>query len=192
MTPQQRGAAANLMYLCGDHHDVIDSQIESHPAELLHAMKAEHEARVRRAVRSSIGHISYQSLEVVCTVVAASGGADGPIALPLPVREKIELNRLGDDSIQLIEEGLAQAHRVQAFLAFQAAEVPEFGRRLVARFRSDYEEAVASGLTADDIFEFVKSKAVENAGSRGTPEILAAAVSVVAYMFEICEIFEHE
>jgi len=35
MTPEQRGSAANLIYMCGEHHDVIDSQISSHPAEAL-------------------------------------------------------------------------------------------------------------------------------------------------------------
>ena len=139
-----------------------------------------------------MGNVSYQSLEVVCAVLAASSGKDDPISLPLPVAGKIALNRLGNESAQLIEEGLAQAHHVEAFLSFQADHSPGFGRRLVARFRADYEEAVAASLASDDIFEYVMAKAIDNCGPRETPEIRAAVVAVVAYIFEICEIFEHE
>src|SRR5690554_7720858 len=33
MTPEERGSAENLIYVCGPHHDVVDSQLDHHTRE---------------------------------------------------------------------------------------------------------------------------------------------------------------
>src|SRR6478609_10454633 len=35
MTAEERGSAENLIYLCGQHHDVVDTQLEFHTREFL-------------------------------------------------------------------------------------------------------------------------------------------------------------
>ena len=193
MTREERGAANNLIYLCGDHHDLIDFDVAGHPAEALYLMKSTHEAAMRRAVRAASGNISYQTLSLVCSVVAAQipeGAAE--VELSLPTQEKLQLNNLSEPVAQQVELGLSQAFRVQQFVDFQSSQVSNFERRLVARVRSDYEEAIADGLVADEAFEYVLAKSIDNAGPIDTPEVRAAALAVVALMFEICEIFEHE
>lgn len=193
MSSLERVSVANLIYLCSDHHDLIDTQIADHPPELLRKMRGDHEAAVRRAVRAVSGNLTYDSLALVCAVIAAQMEADvQEIELSLAVQAKINLNDLGPQTAQLIETGLAQATRVQEFIAFQSGQVPRFERRLVARIRADYEEGIAAGLVGDDAFDYVRAKTEENAGPRDTVEIRAAALAVVALMFEICEIFEHD
>jgi hypothetical protein len=193
MTSAERAAAGNLIYLCSDHHDAIDTFIDTHPRDLLLRMKSLHEESVRRAIRFASGNLTYEALAVVCSVVASQ--AVNPIVdveLSLPTQVKIDLNGLGESAKEMIETGLAQAARVQQFVAFQSTQEPNFERRLVARVKADYEEGIASALTPDDLFDFVVEKALLNAGPRDTPDVRAAALAVVALFFEICEIFKRE
>ncbi len=194
MTSAERGSADNLIYLCGAHHDAIDAQLEFHTREFLLEAKRSHEDAVARAVRNALGEVTYEELSVVCAVISNAPAPPQELGVEraLPLQEKINLNSLGTSSVQRITDGLSQAARVESFIAFQNSLQPAFGRRLVARFKSDYYAALADGLEADDVFDYLVETAFENAGPRDTPEVRAAALSVIAYLFEICEIFEHE
>jgi len=192
MTPAQRGSAANLIYLCGPHHDAVDTQLEYHTLVFLVNAKRSHEEAVARAIRVALGDVTYEELTIVCTVLAY--GAPPPqefgVERALPLQEKIDLNGLGETSVQRIRDGLSQAARVQDFVAFQNTIQSSFGRSLVSRFKSDYYAALADGLDPDGIFDYLTERAYENAGARDTPQVRAAALAVIAYLFEICEIFE--
>lgn len=194
MTTEQRGSAANLIYLCGAHHDAIDSQLNYHTREFLLDAKRAHETAVQRGVRSALGEVTYEELTVVCSVIASAPAPAQELGVEraLPLQEKIGLNQLGNSSVRRITDGLSQAGRVEAFISFQNTLSPSFGRTLVARFKSDYFEAVSEGLEPDAIFDYLVDRAFDNAGARDTPKVRAAALSVVAYLFEICEIFERE
>lgn len=130
----------------------------------------------------------------MCTVLATAPApvAYEPIELALPVQAKIELNKLGENSVQRITDGLSQASRVAGFIEFQTSLIPSFGKQLVNAFKRDYYGALADGLDPDEVFDFLVDSAYSNAGPIDTPQVRAAALSVVAYLFEICEIFEHE
>lgn len=192
MTPSQRGSADNLIYLCGPHHDAIDSQLHFHTAEWLRQAKRDHERAVARGVRLALGQVTYEELGVVCSVLASAppNQSEAQVELALPVREKIEFNNLGSDSTQRITDGLSQSARVADFVAFQNRTNPAFGRSLAARFRSEYYAAIAELLGPDEIFDRLVERAYENAGPVDTPQVRAAALAVVAYLFELCEIFE--
>lgn len=194
MTPEERGSAQNLIYLCGSHHDAVDTQLEYHTREFLLEAKRAHEVAVERAVRNALGEVTYAELTVVCTVIASTPVTPQQlgIELALPLQEKIELNKLGPASVQRITDGLSQAARVEQFIGFQNSIAPSFGRSLVARFKSDYYSARAENLEPDAVFDYLVETAIENAGPRDTPQIRAAALAVIAYLFEICEIFERE
>lgn len=192
MTPQQRGSASNLIYLCGPHHDAIDSQLALHTREFLVAAKSSHERLVAKAMRRAMGDVTYTELNLVCQVIVHNvevvplDGAD----LPLPVEEKIILNALGKTVEERIKEGLAQAYRVADFIAFQNKYNPKFGQSLVARMKADYFVALSEGLSPDEVFDYIVGVANENAGLRDTEVTRAAAIAVVAHVFELCEIFD--
>lgn len=194
MSATERGSADNLIYLCGPHHDAIDAQLEFHTREFLLNAKRSHEDAVARAIRSALGEVTYEELTVVCAVISNAPAPPQELGVEraLPLQDKIDLNSLGPPSVQRITDGLSQAARVESFIAFQNSLQPAFGRSLVARFKSDYYAALADGLEADDIFDYLVEKAFDNAGPRDTPQVRAAGLSVIAYLFEICEIFEHE
>ena len=51
---------------------------------------------------------------------------------------------------------------------------------------------LADGLQPDEVFDYLVQRAWDNAGPQDTPQLRAAALAVVAYLFEICEVFERE
>lgn len=192
MTPQQRGSARNLIYLCGTHHDAIDSQLALHTRAFLVEAKTAHERLVANAMRRAMGDVTYKELNLVCQVIVHNVEAISieSTDLPLPVEEKIVLNALGEATTERITEGLAQAYRVADFIAFQNKYDSKFGRSLVARMKADYFTALSEGLAPDEVFDYIVEVANENAGIRDTEVTRAAAVAVVAHVFELCEIFE--
>lgn len=194
MSKAERGSAENLIYLCGPHHDAVDAQLEYHTRAFLLEAKSAHERAVERAVRNVLGQVTYQELEVVCSVIASTPPTPQQLGVELavPLQEKIELNKLGSASVQRITDGLSQAARVEQFIEFQSSVVPSFGRSLVAQFKSHYFVARAADLAPDEVFDYLVDTAIENAGPKDTPKVRAAAFAVIAYLFEICEVFERE
>jgi hypothetical protein len=194
MTKQQRGSADNLIYLCGPHHDAVDAQLELHTVKFLRDAKRAHEEKVARGVRAGLGDVTYAELSMVCMVLvdATEPLTATPVNIALPVQQKIQLNKLGPGAVQLITAGLSQADRVSSFIAFQSTLNPGFGKALTARCKSDYYSAVADGLQPDEVFDYLIQRAWDNAGPQDTPQLRAAALAVIAYLFEICEVFERE
>ncbi|MET4592313.1 ABC-three component system protein [Arthrobacter sp. 754] len=192
MTDVQRSSADNLIFLCGTHHDVIDSQLDYHTVAYLREAKAKHEARLSRAVRHALGEIGYADLETVCRVIGSIPVVSTRIDVPLAIAEKVELNGLSDGTQAKIGDGLAQAGRVAEFVEFQSRSAQQFGTRLASRFKASYYQGISDGLTPDDVFESILFHAYENSGPEDTPSSRAAALAVVSFLFERCEIFEHE
>lgn len=193
MTEKQRGAAGNLIVLRSDHHDLIDTAVVEHPTADLIEMKRLHEGRVGRAVRAATVTVDFTVLELVCTFVASLPLADTvELEMSMPTLAKINLNGLSGETAGKIETGLAQVGRVQAFVDFRSQSDANFPRRLIAQVKSWYLEAVVAELAPDDAFDYVLARAIDGSGPRDTEQIRAAALAVVALVFEICEIFEHE
>lgn len=192
MSDAERSSASNLIFLCGTHHDVIDSQLGFHTVEFLRQAKRDHEARLSRAVRHALGEIGYADLETVCRVIGSIPFDTARIDVPLAVSEKVRLNNLGGVSQSKIRDGLAQAGRVGEFIEFQSQRSSQFGVKLASRFKAAYYQGLSEGMGPDDIFESVLLYAYENSGPDDTPSSRAAALAVVSFLFERCEIFEHE
>jgi hypothetical protein len=193
MTTEQRGSADNLIYLCSPHHDGIDSQLHLHTTEFLLEAKRIHERKVARAIQYSMGEVRFEHLEMVCKGLALGDVAsDGEVELPLEIDDKIRLNELGHNTRTLILLGLAQASEVRRFITTMNNFTSDFGNRLTARFKHEYYGGVAAGLSGDELYSYVYSSALEHAGPVESVEIQAAVLSVVAYLFSLCEIFEHE
>lgn len=192
MSDDERASADNLVVLCGTHHDAIDSQLDYHSVEFLHEAKRVHEATGYRAVRHALGEIGFPELEVVCTSIGSMDAADAPVDLPLTVDQKLQLNSLGESTAQQIKDGLAQAGRVGSFVEFQGTHSAGFGARLAAKLKAVYHQGVADGVAGDDLFDLIVIECQTNSGPVDTPALRAAALAVVTFFFERCEIFEYE
>jgi hypothetical protein len=194
MTTEQRGSAANLIFVCGPHHDAIDYQLHYHTREFLLEAKEKHERKVARAIRYSMGEVRFEHLEIVCSVLSIQAAPvnNDDVELPLEIHEKIDLNAIGGDGRDLILLGLAQADEVRRFITSISAFRADFGNMLAARFKQFYYQGVTDGLKGDELYIFVYSMALDHAGPVESPELHASVLSVVAYLFSLCEIFEHE
>jgi hypothetical protein len=193
MTPEQRGSADNLIYLCGPHHDIIDTQLNYHTVEFLQDIKVKHERTVARAMSHAMGQIGFDDLELVCKFIGTGDErTSDEIVIPIDIKQKIELNSLGPIAEERIRIGLAKSAEVDAFISFIGKMRPNFGNRLAARFKSEYYGGFAQGLQGDDLFEFICAVALDNAGPVETDKLRAATLATVAYLFQLCELFEHE
>ena len=156
-------------------------------------MKRNHENKVERKMRSDIGEVKYETLERLLTSLAIDASPiGGDIELSIPIKNKIKLNCLSESTERIIQEGLAQIPKVQHVMTDLVGANSNYERRITAAFKMFYEMAVAEGMSSDDAFHFVCAKIGENGGGQMTSENEAAALSLVAYMFELCEIFEHD
>ncbi|MFJ8350713.1 ABC-three component system protein [Streptomyces sp. NPDC094153] len=194
MSEEERGKASNLIYLCGTHHDAIDSQLHYHTVDFLRDAKAKHEMAVARGVPYSMGAVGFEELESVCNYLSINGEADlaEEIGLDITLEEKIELNRLTDVSREMIHAGIAKVTEVRGFIRFvEETKHPGFGTKLAVKFKSEYYKAIGQDLEGDEVFSYLCGVACENSGPRDTPVLRAAAIATVTYLFEICEIFEH-
>ncbi|MFC8664734.1 ABC-three component system protein [Streptomyces sp. NPDC057199] len=195
MSDEERGKASNLIYLCGTHHDAIDSQLNHHTVEFLREAKAKHELAVARGVPYSMGAVGFEELESVCNYLTINNdetSSPEEIALDITLEEKIVLNRLTDVSREMINAGIAKVTEVRGFIRFvEDTKHPGFGTKLAAKFKAEYYKAVGQGLEGDEVFSYLCEVSCENSGPRDTPVLRAAAIATVTYLFEICEIFEH-
>lgn len=190
----ERADISNLMLLCDRHHKVIDLQRAAYPAQRLFEMKAKHEAAVSRGQRYAMNAVGFAELEAVCSslrmTIAQAPTALDPLILPPGVTEKIEINNLGPSSEAMIKVGLSKTTAVSEFIEFTEKGNPGYSKRLQFWFKAKYAEGVLSELSRDDLFDFVYSEALDNAGVNRNELLEAAAIAVVVHLFEICEIFE--
>jgi hypothetical protein len=193
MTEAERGSARNLIYLCGPHHDAVDSQTSLHTVEFLMDAKAAHESSIKRAAAYTVGEIGFDHLELVCRYLQLSPDlmTGGDTDLPLEVEEKICLNVLSVGTAERVRVGRAASGVVSEFIAITSQRIPSFGTRLAADFKSAYYAGVAQGLSGDDLFDLLEGHAIENAGPVVGATVSAAALAVITYLFETCEVFEH-
>jgi hypothetical protein len=114
-------------------------------------------------------------------------------ALPVPpmtdVKDvptgKIEANALSDAVARLLKEGMVKSLLVADFLARWHDET--LGERLAESFKAEYGR-LRGALGPNQIFADLQSWA--GGGHRGTPEHELAVLTVIAYYFERCDIFE--
>lgn len=104
---------------------------------------------------------------------------------PVPP-EKIEFNKLSDDARLLLTHGMQVSQRVRMF--FDRYE-PGIGDKIAAGFKRRYEQLRADSTTTPDqilwqLFDFAGRPDLAN------PREMSAALAVLAFLFESCEIFE--
>ena len=114
-------------------------------------------------------------------------------ALPMPPmtdvrdipRGKIEANALSEAVEKLVTEGMSKAPLVMDFLSQWHDET--LGERLAGAFKAEYAR-LRDTHRPNQIFHKLQSWA--GGDRRGTPEHELAVLTVIAYYFERCDIFE--
>jgi hypothetical protein len=107
---------------------------------------------------------------------------DPPLTPPSP--EKLEKNALSHESALLLRFGRRKSSLVETF--FRKGSRPDLGERIAEAFRARYAELKSLGLPTDTIFKHLQ----DYAGMNGEPKRQGAALAVLSYFFESCDIFE--
>jgi hypothetical protein len=129
--------------------------------------------------------LGFKDLEVVLEHLASQSVGTGLQVKDVP-RRKIEANALSESVATLIREGMTKTPLVSSF--FEQWHDSKLGERIADAFRKKYEALRDSGLTPNLIFAELQSWA--GGAERGTPEHELSVLTVLAYYFECCDIFE--
>jgi len=112
------------------------------------------------------------------------------VSLNLEVKDvpqgKIEANALSESVTILIKEGMSKADLVRQF--FDKWYDPEFGDKIAKAFREQYKFLREQKCTPNAIFSELQTWV--GGEQRGMPEHELAVLTVLAYYFERCDIFE--
>ena len=131
--------------------------------------------------------LSVEVQDVIPMLKSIEDAPQSPIESVRPVpSDKLERNRLSEDAESLLLLGMRRTDQVNHYFS-QLISRPLFRDELGTRFAFKYEEFRESGLAPDDI---VTAFVTWLTGQSQSPKQTAAALAVVAYFFEECDIFE--
>src|SRR5690606_6168135 len=101
-----------------------------------------------------------------------------------PTSEKLQKNALSEESGLLLRMGRRKSGLVD--ICFRKSRRPDLGERIAEAFRNSYAERKANDVPADMSFKHLQ----DYAGMNGEPKRQGAALAVLAYFFDNCDIFE--
>lgn len=188
LTPKQRNQYDNLILLCATHHRLVDQQPNTYTAEELRKWKSEHEKWVLETFRSQTLNVTFEELEYITAIIAASPSLSSSNFNPTAPKEKMKKNDLTNMVEPYITMGLVRFEEVKSFVAQMARIQYDFPERLKAGFLSQYNKLkYEKGLHGDALFFEMMEFASNN-----NHDFLrkAAGVCVLTYLFHLCEVFE--
>jgi hypothetical protein len=185
-TDEERNSFANLIVLCERCHGVVDQDLVTYTVGNLKTIKREHSEWRQRLLERASTEITFAELYVVVKYLL---GTPPPISWPsyeiVPVGEKVRRNQLDEQAIKLLHLGLGQSRLVESYL--NRNPDPEFSARLRDGFVRQYLELKEHGATPMDNFLGMVRFATADSHE---PLSQAAGLAVLAYFFELCEVFE--
>ena len=190
MTDEDRDSFHNLIYLCGDHHTQIDKQEADFSVARLLAIKAGHEKKVREAMYAAFADVAFPELQVATAWIKSVNFDELELQNDyrvLDLNAKIRKNELSATSRFTITASLGIASLIHAFVEHEAMIDQDYPQRLKSGFLAAYHALRRDGIRGDELFE-----AMCELAQRGIREQVgrSAAVAVLVYLFERCEVFE--
>ncbi len=102
-------------------------------------------------------------------------------------RDKIKMNQLSDETTFLINAGRYKSTLVGKF--FEQYPDPSYGDQIVQAFKKKYEVLKKQDIDPDTIF--LELQLFAGGDIVRSPKHQAAVLSVLSYLFDQCDIFEH-
>jgi hypothetical protein len=185
MGDKDRDSYENRVLLCPTHHIEIDKDPNLYTVEKLLEIKTNHEAWVKESLRKEEISITFVELEATTQFLVSKEIQIGEAISVIPPKDKINKNQLSASVEEYIKIGMLKSRLVSQYIT-QHPDV-DFGERLKKGFVDKYLEFKNNGMSGDEIFlelfEFASS------GSSDFKK-QAAALAVLTYFFETCEVFE--
>lgn len=187
MTDEERDSVHNLIYLCTDHHTIIDKVEDDWPAPALQKLKETHERQVRLAMEEAFTEVAFPELQNAVSWVSSQAPAtNGSFDLIAPDK-KIEKNALSNGSRHIIAAGLMSRATVSEYVEAEAQLDPDFPERLKAGFLEEYYSRRKDGHKGEELFELMCAFAQRGLRRQADK---TAGIAVLIYLFEICDVFE--
>jgi len=199
----KRNSPDNLMLLCGTHHDEIDNYHSEYSVEDLHKIKNDFLKRLSSIFQENLLNIGFAELDVTISylVQGTTTKYDGTLKLIpptlklIPPAEKIAKNELSSDVEDLLRMGLVREDQLEDYLNKNLDS--SFSSRLRNIIVEKYNSVKAAGLSPDEIFYemlsfseiFYEMLSFSSGGSNDFKR-QAAGLTVIAYYFNVCDIFE--
>ena len=176
----------NWILCCGFCHDSIDVQANSYTVEQLLKIKEDHESWVASKMEEVLPEVTFVELEQVCKYIQKSNPGVSNFS-KTEITQKINKNNLSDRVSDYIRQGLQKAEEVGKYVSHQAQISPDFPDSLMIKFKQKYNDLAANEKSSDAVFyELLEFS------HQGSKDFLrqAGGLSVLAYLFERCEVFE--
>jgi len=187
MSDAERNSVHNLIYLCTDHHTIIDKVPEDWQTQDLIDLKRSHEAMVREVVEQGFANVAFPELERAIEWVATQPpSSTGTFDIVSP-EEKIQKNHLSNGSRHVVLAGLMSRATVALFVTTTAQLDPKFPDKLKAGYLAKYFEYRQAGIDGDDRFDLMCAFSQRGLKSQADR---TAGLAVLIYLFEICDVFE--
>lgn len=106
------------------------------------------------------------------------------VSLKPPLPDKLEKNELSAEASALLTLGRRKEALVDSY--FRNHPRPDMGEKIAESFRRTYASLRDQGRSPDQIFAYLQ----QYAGSGREPKRQGAALAVLSYFFERCDIFE--
>ena len=187
MTDEERDNVRNLIYLCTDHHTIIDKVEADWPTPALQDLKQNHEKQVRQAMEEAFADVAFPELQNAVSWVAKQMPAgNGSFDLTAP-DAKIKKNALSNGARHIIAAGLTSRATVSEYVEAEAQLDSDFPERLKAGFLEEYYARRKEGHKGDELFELMCAFAQRGLRRQADK---TAGIAVLIYLFEICDVFE--
>lgn len=186
LTSAQLNEYENLVVLCPTHHHAYaDGAFNAYSADILRQWKSDEEAWFEKRMRDEMPRVTFTELEIVMKAMLQPPQEPTSDRTLLTPREKMRKNALTDQSGLVM--GMTKVSEVRDLLQRHACIDSQFPERLRAGFVELYEKRRKEGLHGDALFLALREDASQ--GSRD-PRMMDAALAVLTYLFEACEVFE--
>ncbi|MBM7408764.1 ABC-three component system protein [Methanococcus maripaludis] len=184
MTDDERNDVGNLILLCANCHKKIDKNALFYTPEKLKKIKEEHEKWVKR--RLQISDFSFDELGTIVKYIHRTNNSlSTPDLKSIAISDKIAKNNLSDDINYSITIGLLKHNVVEKYLKKNID--PEFNTIIIANFSEKYQELKEKGYSDDSLFYELWNY---SSGNSPEPSIRLAGLTLLTYLFELCEVFE--
>ncbi len=181
-----RNLPDNLMLLCGTHHDTVDNYDSEYSVAQLRKIKEDFLSKISTVFREELLGVDFAELQVTISylIQGSPSQTEGSLELITPV-EKIQKNELSPAVENFLRMGLVQERQLEDYLNKNVDTT--FSSRLRNIIIGKYNELKEGGLQSDEIFyELLDfSSAYSSEFSQK-----AAGLTIVAYYFNVCDIFE--
>lgn len=146
-------------------------------------------SNLRDMLQETQPDISYVEIETVMGFVMDTVKFDSPTSdfTDTEPEKKLVLNGLSDEVRDLLTQGFRKAQLVNAYVQHTATMHPNFPARLSSGFKNRFQSDEERGLQGDALFHSLLDFA-SNKSSDLRRQL--AALSVLTYLFSICEVFK--